>query len=162
MEDDNTEKEYWMEISKDNRSMVRIAREIGVCDATIYRKFKRYGIKKVPTKLSEETKRKMSNAHPKGDNHDKWKGNDVSYKKLHIWVKKNKIKPEVCEGCKVNLPYDLSNISGKYKRDVNDFKWLCRSCHMKEDGRIKNLLRGGNNKRDKSGRFVKKDGKEED
>lgn len=28
---------------------------------------------------------------------------------------------------------ELSNISGEYKRDVNDFEWLCVSCHRKKD-----------------------------
>ena len=35
-----------------------------------------------------------------------------------------------------NPPYDLANISQEYRRDVDDFEWLCRSCHMKKDGRI--------------------------
>ncbi len=47
-----------------------------------------------------------------------------------------------------------------YKRDVNDFRWLCRSCHMKEDGRLKTfnkkrnyLIKKGIVKRDKYGKF---------
>ena len=58
---------------------------------------------------------------------------------LHRWVERRKEKPEFCEECKKQKPYDLANVSGEYKRDINDFKWLCRSCHMKEDGRINNL-----------------------
>jgi len=33
----------------------------------------------------------------------------------------------------------LANISGEYHRDINDFKWMCRSCHMIMD--YKNNMR---------------------
>jgi len=68
-----------------------------------------------------------------------WKGDDVGIGALHEWIKRRKPKPKLCEDCKKRKPYDLANISGKYKRDVNDYKWVCRSCHMKEDKRINNL-----------------------
>lgn len=69
-----------------------------------------------------------------------WKGRSVDYKEgLHSWIKRRKLKPKKCVICKKNSPYDLANISGKYKRDINDFQYLCRSCHMKQDGRINNL-----------------------
>jgi len=68
-----------------------------------------------------------------------WKGNNVGYRALHEWIKRHKPKKELCENCGKTLSYDLANISGKYTRDINDYKWLCRSCHMKEDGRVKNL-----------------------
>lgn len=73
------------------------------------------------------------------DNNPMWKGDDVKYGALHGWIRRRKYKPKFCESCKKNKPYDLANISGKYNRDINDFKWLCRSCHMKEDGRIEKL-----------------------
>ena len=44
---------------------------------------------------------------------------------------------EFCLECNKVTPYDLSNISGEYKRDINDFEWLCRKCHMKKDDRFK-------------------------
>jgi len=88
------------------------------------------------------------------EQHHQWKGDKVSYEGLHQWVKRRKPKPDVCEICKQKESYDLANISGKYKRDTNDFQWLCRSCHMKLDGRINNLIKGDNNrKRDKRGRY---------
>ena len=90
------------------------------------------------------------------ENHSQWKGDKVGYEGLHQWVKRRKPKPSVCEICKQNKPYDLANISGEYKRDINDFQWLCRSCHMKSDGRVNNLVKGDNGcKRDKKGRYIK-------
>ncbi len=70
---------------------------------------------------------------------------------IHIWVKKRKPKPKFCECCNLKPPYDLANISGEYKRDVDDFEWLCRKCHMEKDGRIKSMIE--NNK--KYGKMVK-------
>lgn len=77
-----------------------------------------------------------------------WKGNKVTYSPLHDWIRRHKPKPKLCEDCKKVPPYDLANISGKYKRDIKDFKWVCRKCHMKEDGRIYNLKnqKGGKNR----------------
>lgn len=77
-----------------------------------------------------------------GVNNSQWRGDDVKYNPLHQWIKNHKPKPDVCDECKIKTPYDLANISGKYKRDINDFEWLCRSCHMKKDNRILNLYQG--------------------
>ena len=65
-----------------------------------------------------------------------------TYGYIHQWVRKYKPKPENCEQCKKNIKecwgvLDLCNISGGYKRDINDFEYLCRKCHMTKDGRMK-------------------------
>lgn len=70
----------------------------------------------------------------------KWRGDKVGNRALHTWIKRHKSKPEVCENCKIARPYDLANISHQYKRDINDFKWLCRKCHFDFDGRLDRLL----------------------
>lgn len=69
-----------------------------------------------------------------------WKGKDASLKALHVWILKRKPKPKLCIRCKKVPPKDLANISQKYKRDIKDFEWLCRKCHMKKDGRLKKLI----------------------
>ncbi len=70
----------------------------------------------------------------------KWKGENVGRTALHNWVRRRKSKPEFCDNCKKKKPFDLANISGKYKRDISDYLWLCRRCHMKSDGRLKLFL----------------------
>ena len=77
-----------------------------------------------------------------GSKNGMWKGNEVSYKNLHGWIRRHKPKVELCENCNKEKSYDVANISGKYKRDINDYEWLCRRCHMKGDGRMKNLEKG--------------------
>lgn len=79
-----------------------------------------------------------------GEKNKQWKGDSVGYASLHQWVKYHKPQKELCERCGINKPHDLANISGEYKRDLNDFEWLCRKCHMEEDGRLEKLHRRNN------------------
>ena len=76
-----------------------------------------------------------------GKKNSMWKGDNVGYAALHGWVREHKLKPKLCENCNINKPYDLANISGEYKRDINDFEWICRNCHMKKDGRLTKFLK---------------------
>jgi len=128
---------------------------------------KRIGKGKKGAKHTEETKKKMSEAHlgvpsiwkgkMRGKNHPQWKGDEVSYVTLHQWVKRWKQKPEFCEICNKKPPHDLHNISGEYKRDVNDFEWLCNKCHQIKDGRYdKNKKRMKENNPMKNPEIIKK------
>jgi len=98
--------------------------------------------------ISEETRKKLSIAKS-GKNNPAWKGDTVGYASLHEWVTNHKLKPELCENCKCNPPRDLHNTPGTYKRNLEDWVWLCRKCHMIEDERLEQLI-----KRNKSG-FVR-------
>lgn len=73
-----------------------------------------------------------------------WLGDNVSKRGLHRWVTRQKGKPEKCEECGEEKQLDLANISQEYKRDLDDWEWLCRRCHMKKDGRLEILIQ--NNK----------------
>lgn len=93
-------------------------------------------------KFSKSRNKKISKTTMGEKNHN-WKGDKVGYQALHRWVERHKPKSKLCECCGKAKPYDLANISGKYKRDIKDYEWLCRKCHMKKDGRnikvLKNL-----------------------
>jgi hypothetical protein len=58
-----------------------------------------------------------------------WKGDKVGYIALHGWVRDHKPKPLLCEVCNLAPSRDLANVSGEYKRDINDFKWTCHRCN---------------------------------
>ena len=61
---------------------------------------------------------------------------------LHNWVRRRVAKPELCPSCGDNkYRLELANISQEYKRDINDFEWLCHMCHMIKDGRINRLFK---------------------
>src|SRR5689334_1321062 len=93
---------------------------------------KRYG-PETGKKISLAKKGKP-NLKIKGENNGIWVGNNISYFGLHGWVRRNKPKSTFCESCGKQTKLDIANISGEYKRDIDDFKWLCRRCHMLEDG----------------------------
>jgi len=60
---------------------------------------------------------------------------NVGYRSLHTWVKKYKPKSSTCEICgKITIRLDAANISGEYKRDINDFVYLCTQCHTGKKG----------------------------
>lgn len=105
---------------------------------------------------TEESKRKIGDAS-RGKKHTKewikqasmdklnqknpmWKGKNAKLPAIHIWILKRKPKPKICVGCRKSPPKDLANISQKYKRDIKDFEWLCRKCHMKKDGRLEKFI----------------------
>jgi len=74
-----------------------------------------------------------------GDKGNNWKGDNIKPGVgLHQWVRKIFPKPDTCDICNINMPFDLAN-KGIYDRNINNWWWLCRSCHMKLDGRIHNL-----------------------
>lgn len=96
---------------------------------------------------NRERYRKDRKGYAKGEKHYLWKGDKVGSVALHAWVRRNKPKSEICENCKqIKSRLEAANISQRYKRDVNDFKWLCRKCHQIEDGRLEkwNKLFNGN------------------
>jgi hypothetical protein len=75
-----------------------------------------------------------------GSGNGLWKSNNVGLRALHEWVERHKIKPNSCQDCgKITEKLDLANISQQYKRDVDDYEYICRSCHMKKDGRLKRM-----------------------
>lgn len=85
-------------------------------------------------KILNEGESKIANGMNKS-----WKGGSVGKIALHDWIRHRKPKPKLCECCGKRPPKDLANISQEYQRDVSDFEWLCRKCHLVKDGRIENL-----------------------
>lgn len=70
----------------------------------------------------------------KGSNNPAWKGNEVGYSALHVWVKKYIPKTNLCIVCKQKYQIlHLANISGLYLRDVEDWVYLCHKCHFRFD-----------------------------
>lgn len=84
-------------------------------------------------KLNKKSLSKLGSLNPQ------WKGDNVGYGKLHEWVKNRLLKPEICPKCKTRKAYDLAN-KGIYNRDLNNWEWLCRYCHMKSDGRLETFF----------------------
>jgi len=67
---------------------------------------------------------------------------DAKLSAIHLYVKARKLRPRACENCGEVKRLDLANISQQYKRDLDDWQWLCRRCHMASDGRLNKLIEG--------------------
>ena len=53
---------------------------------------------------------------------------------IHCWVRNRKPKPELCGICGEKPPKDLANLKNhEYTRNLDDYTWLCQSCHQKWD-----------------------------
>ena len=88
---------------------------------------------------SAEHKEKMSKSKT-GHLNPQWKGDQkIHYASLHEYVRSHKQKPNLCEVCNIKSSLDLANITGIYNRDFENWKYMCRKCHMISDGRMNNL-----------------------
>lgn len=89
-------------------------------------------------KHKPETIEKMRLAQA-GRKHHRWGGENICYTALHKWVERHKGKAKKCEHCGTtdeSKSYDWANVSKLYKRDLNDYIRLCRSCHRKFDAKL--------------------------
>lgn len=100
-------------------------------------------------KLSEETRKRMSQSRvgkmnfpkPKGEKSALWKSDNITYGRMHDWVRESWGSANRCEHCETKTAkiYDWANISQEYHRERNDWKQLCRKCHDIFDNRYEKL-----------------------
>jgi NUMOD3 motif-containing protein len=93
-------------------------------------------------RLSREHRAKLSAAaahrrrQPRGAENGMWRGDEASYSSLHKWVRKWKGKPTQCEHCgATDCALQWANVSGDYRRHLDDFISLCVPCHTRFDRR---------------------------
>jgi len=72
-----------------------------------------------------------------GEDSGAWKGEEVGYGALHVWVAYWKGKPHICEKCGKyveNLKaIDWANVDHKYRRVLDDYIRMCKKCHRDYD-----------------------------
>ena len=110
-----------------NKTPKQISKEFNISSKAVFNRIKIFNIKKDKSKINL------------GEQNGKWVGDNINYYALHIWIRKYKPLEEFCEICGGKDKLELANISGEYKRDVNDFQWLCIRCHVYKDGTVNNL-----------------------
>jgi len=99
----------------------------------------------------------VANRKPKSDQHKKnlskslkgkytgehalyWKGDSVKYSGLHMWLRRNKPKPDACEKCGATGRLEIANLKKhNYSRCLDDYMYLCVKCHRDLDGSVVNL-----------------------
>ena len=77
-----------------------------------------------------------------GERHPQWKGEEAGYMATHNWLRRHKEKSGVCVECGKIGRTDWANISGEYLRDLDDYRELCRGCHIIADGRQRDAVTG--------------------
>jgi len=91
----------------------------------------------IPCRVKDLPMPKRKTPYPSGADHPSWKGDKVGYFALHAWVNKVKGRANHCgnPNCQTKSPkkFEWSNISGEYKRDIDDYESLCTWCHRKKD-----------------------------
>lgn len=88
---------------------------------------------------SLQTRQFLSKIHL-GAKNSQWKGDEVGYNALHDYIRCRLAKSSRCQRClKETIYLDLANVSQQYLRNLNDWWWICRKCHMITDGRIEKL-----------------------
>ena len=117
-----------------NSTLVKDNRFCEICGAHFWHPWSR-------KTCSRTCRSKLSAKSKIGSLNPQWKANnDIHIVTLHQWVHRNYPMKKLCEECNLVPPLDAANKSGKYLRDESDWRWLCRRCHMKSDGRMKNLI----------------------
>lgn len=67
-----------------------------------------------------------------------WKGDEVGYSGLHMWIKSKYGKANRCDFLEVKnhsktAIFHWANLSGKYMRNIDDWAQLCVKCHFRFD-----------------------------
>lgn len=72
---------------------------------------------------------------PRADAHANWRGDQVGYHALHVWLAANYGKPSLCEHCGTTTAkrFEWANVDHVYRRVREDWMRLCTSCHRKYD-----------------------------
>ena len=112
-----------------------------------YREMQINSHKEFYKKASPEQKLKIiSNlVNNSGEKHFAWKGDIVGYVALHDYIRARLGKPNFCSKDKNHTgTFVWANISGEYKRDLNDWWSLCQSCNLKDGVKKHSRFRRGN------------------
>ena len=123
-----------IELYESGMTQGEVAKKLGTTQKVIWRRFRNIGYQcRVAKKKNQE-----------GSNNDNWKGSKVQYAGAHRRVEAQRGKPRECSVCntKTAKRYEWANLTGKYE-DVNDYKRMCKSCHAKHDGVIRNITSPG-------------------
>ena len=109
-------------------------------DLGMYKQFQhRFRLTRIGERHSDETKRKIGQANL-GQNNGVWSGHLIGYWGIHDYIKYHLPRPNKCQNCNQIKKLDLANKSGVYLRELSDWEYLCRRCHMLKDGRLNNLI----------------------
>ena len=112
-----------------NWTQIEIAHYLGWSLKKVQGVFRRNGI----------TPRKPTPRNQRGPMNPRWKGDEAGYQAMHLRVYAERGKPVHCQVCQ-KPAHEWANLTGNYQ-DIEDYAPMCRSCHRRYDGTVKNLQR---------------------
>lgn len=76
----------------------------------------------------------------RGSKNTSWRGDNATYAALHYRVTNLRGSPQHCEECGTEEAsgYEWASLTKNYA-DPYDYRRLCRSCHSRFDGMVRNL-----------------------
>jgi hypothetical protein len=86
--------------------------------------------------MLEKSKQKI-----RGEYNAAWKGNNVGYQGLHKWIRTILGNATHCANGHEAKRYVWANVSGEYKRDLEDWQQLCDSCNFADGITIPNRFK---------------------
>lgn len=112
------------------------------CNGLWHAKQKPVGVKSDGTRtpMSQEAREKQGKTLSKqymGEGNPNWKGDDVG-RAVHDWVVRARgpASKYSCQHKCGKMGRDWANVDHRYKRNLDDFIPMCRSCHMKYDFKL--------------------------
>ncbi len=73
-----------------------------------------------------------------------WKGGKVGYGALHSWLRRKLGKATYCKNNSTHKGnFMWANISGKYKRNIEDWHQLCNTCNQIDGIKVPNRFKKG-------------------
>ena len=86
------------------------------------------------------TPRTATKRDQRGAKNARWKGDEAGYQAMHLRLYATRGRPFPCSVCGTTTAraYDWANLTGNFS-DTSDYAPMCRSCHWKHDGKVKNL-----------------------
>lgn len=119
-----------------------------ICSDTISYSSKSGHCRKCNNRLSKKNPltRLKSSISKLSEKNPNWVGDKIGRHAVHDWIKRRFPKPTLCQICKIKEPMDLANKSKTYNkktytRDLKNWSWLCRRCHMISDGRLRLFIK---------------------
>lgn len=144
MEIKKGEVEYTCTTCKKSFAVWKFRKNVKTCSKTCHRIYQQtpeykelLSRKHIGKVISTEQRLKISDAlkgRRTGDENQNWKGDDVGYRAMHDWIRREKGLPNTCEHCSTQKRRLVwANKSHEYQRNVDDWMRLCYPCHRKYD-----------------------------
>lgn len=121
-------KKYGKIYRKENKDRIKIWK---INNPEYYRKWKEVNSdnRKRYRQNNKEQRREYHREYMEKIRHSK-DGRRLQFlKNIHRWIKHHKPNQKYCSICNEDKKLELSNISGSYKKDIDNYWYLCYHCH---------------------------------